>query len=60
MNTNIDRIYNQITEEIEKRLDAGEIEIEQAQLMWGQLGEIETILYAAADTLDLEIEPIIL
>lgn len=60
MNTNIDRIYNRITTEIEERLDAGEIEIEQAQMMWRQLGEIETILYAAAETLDIEIEPIIL
>ena len=60
MNTNINRVYNQITAEIDKRLDAGEIEIEQAQTMRRQLGEIETILYAAADTLDLEIEPIIL
>ena len=36
MNTNIDKIYNKIT------------------------AEIETILYEAADTLNLEIEPIIL
>lgn len=60
MNTNINRIYDKITKEITKRLDTGEIEIEQAQMMWRQLGEIETILYAAAETLDLEIEPIIL